>query len=303
MRKIILTVACAVAALASCTKPNNNQPVEMADPANKEYHASFVLDAVDFAEPLITADAPKTIDLTSGGKFLLGFYDIDAEDPASAPLVYKSGTYTVSTTKAPSAGLVFTFAMYGSLTVKEGNGNNWEVEYTGPKGGKYTGSAITGGDKLDSTLATDLCRSWKPTSLIVKVSGDGLDQPVGKTFGSDIKEVLDFLVSKGVNVDPAKYQKYQLQSIDYTEDGLLLINFKEFAIAPFAGHFSLDESKDENIAYNFDLCWEDNPVIPVSGKGSVIVANKVMTLKTDSDVTVKGKNYHIALTIIADEIQ
>lgn len=300
MKRIILTLACAIAALASCTKPNDT-PANMDAPANKEFHANITLDAADFAEPLLTADAPKTVTLTSGGKFLLGFYDTEAAVPASAPLVYKSGKFVV--TKAPSAGMVFSFAMYGSLSIKEIAGNNWQVEYTGPKGGKYSGKAIAIADKFTSSLANDLCRSWKPTSMIVTVSGDDLGTPVGKTFGSDIQEILAFMLSKGVMVDVDKYEKYQLQSIDYTEDGQLFINFKDFAIAPFAGHFDLYESSDENIAYNFDLNWEDTKVIPISGKGGVKVNNSVMTLNTESDITVKGKNYHILLTIIADEIK
>jgi len=304
MKRFFITVACVVAALASCTKPENNTNVEMDDPANKVYHASFTLDKADFAEALKSADAPKTINLTSGGKFLLGFYDVNATDPENAPLVYKSGVYTVTpATRVPSANLIYSFAMYGSLTVKEGSGNNWIVEYTGPRGGKYNGKAITTADKLTGTLAENLCRSWKPTSMVVKVSGGNLTQPVGKTFGSDIKEILDFMVSKGINVDADKYSKYQLQSIDYTEDNLLLINFKDFAIAPFAGHFDLDETKDENIAYNFDLNWEDTKVIPISGKGGVNVTDEVMTLKTESDVTVKGKDYHVSLTIVANEVK
>ena len=300
MKRLILTLACAIAALASCTKPNDT-PKAMDAPANKEFHANISLDAADFAEPLMTADAPKTITVTSGGKFMLGFYDKEAETPASSPLIYKSGEYTV--TKAPSAGMVFNFAMFGSLCIKELEGNNWKVEYTGPKGGKYSGKAIAIADKFTSAFATDLCRSWKPKSMVVTVSGGDLANPVGKTFGADIKEILDFMVSKGVKVDAEKYAKYQLQSIDYTEDGQLLVNFKDFAIAPFAGHFDLDETKDENIAYNFDLNWEDTKVIPISGKGGVKVTNSVMTLNTESDITVKGKNYHVILTIIADEIK
>ena len=300
MKRLILTLACAIAALASCTKPNDT-PKEMDAPANKEFHATITLDATDFAEPLLTAETPKTITVTSGGKFLLGFYDPTATTPESAPLVYKSGEYTI--TKAPSAGMVFTFAKYGSLCLKELVGNNWKVEYTGPKGGKYNGKAISILDKFTSTFANNLCRSWKPTSMIVNVSGGNLTSPVGKTFSADIQEVLAFLVSKGVSVDADKYSKYQLQSIDYTEDGQLFINFKDFAISPFAGHFDLDETKDENISYNFDLNWEDTKVIPISGKGGVKVSNGVMTLNTESDVTVKSKDYHVVLTIIAEEIK
>ena len=300
MKRLVLFIACAIAALASCTKPNNTTK-ELEPAIGKDYHATIKLDATDFTLPLHSGEVPETITVTSGGKYMLGFYDIAVEAPTEAPRVYKSGEYTV--TKAPSAGMIFNFAMYGRLCIKEIADRNWNVEYTGPRGNVYSGRAISIPDKFTSSFANDLCRSWKPTSMIVNVSGDGLDQPVGKTFGADIKEVLDFLVSKGVRVDADKYAKYQLQSIDYTEDGLLMINFKDFAIAPFAGHFDLDETKDENIAYNFDLNWEDTKVIPISGKGGVKITNDVMTLNTESDVTVKGKNYHIALTIIAKEIK
>ena len=106
-----------------------------------------------------------------------------------------------------------------------------------------------------------------------------------------------------MNINAADYEKYSLESIDYTENGMLFINFKDFAIAPFVGDFSLQESKDDNLLYDFSLSWDDNPVIPVTGVGSVTVIDSQMTLYTESDAVVSGKTYHISVSILCDEIK
>ena len=83
----------------------------------------------------------------------------------------------------------------------------------------------------------------------------------------------------------------------------MVINFKDFAIAPFVGNFNLKESQDENLAYNFNLSWEDNPVIPVSGVGSVTVKESKMTLFTESDAVIGDNTYHVSVSIFCDEIK
>ena len=303
MKRIILLAACAIFAFASCTKPAKDSETKLPEPKSKSYHASFTLTDTNFDRPIKAGSIPKTIDLTSGGKFLLGFLDTDAIEPEKAPYKFKSGKYEVLELKAPSADLKFTFAMYGSLIVKQDNGGSWLVEYIEPDGSSHEGAAVLSNDEVSGTLADNICRSWKPKSFIVSASGGDLTSAiVGKKFSADINEVVAYLKEKGIKID-VNYTNYNLESIDFTENGMFLINFKDFAIAPFVGNFSLNESQDDNIAYNFDLAWEDNPVIPVSGNGSVHVDETQLTLYTESDTVISGKEYHISVSIFCDEIK
>ena len=304
MKRLILIAACALVAFASCTKAEKTNETKLSAPKSKSYHASFTLNDTKFDRPIKSGDIPKTIDITSGGKFLLGFLDTDAIEPEKAPFKYKSGKFDVLELKAPSADLKFTFAMYGSLIIKQDNGSgSWLVEYIDPDGSAYEGAAVLTGDEVSGTLADNICRSWKPTSFIISAEGGDLTSAiVGKKFSADINEVVAYLREKGIKID-ASYAKYSLESIDFTENGMILINFKDFAIAPFVGDFTLNESQDDNIAYNFDLAWEDNPVIPVSGNGSIHVDDTQMTLYTESDTEISGKAYHISVSIFCDEIK
>jgi hypothetical protein len=304
MKRLILIAACALFAFAACTKTEKPGDTKLSAPRNKNYHASFTLNDTKFDLPVKNGGIPKTIDITSGGKFLLGFMDTDAIKPEESPLIYKSGKYDVRETKVPSADLKFTFDMYGSLIIKQDNGDgSWLVEYIDPDGSTYSGAAIFTNDKISGVLADNICRSWKPTAFIMSISGGDLTTAiVGKKFSADINEVVKYLKDKGVKID-VNYAKYSLESIDFMESGMILVNFKDFAISPFVGNFSLKESQDNNIAYNFVLSWEDNPVIPVSGNGSVHVDETQLTLYTESDTVISGKEYHISVSIFCDEIK
>ena len=301
MKRFILVAACALVALCACTKPEKNEST-LPVAKYKDYHASYTLKGPNFDGPIKSGKVPQTIDLTSGGKFVLGFRDNDAAKP-DAPLIYKSGIYSVIESKAVSAGLMFIFPMYGDLTIKSNSGNNWEVEYTTASGETFDGTAILTGEQISGELAEDVCRSWKPYQIIVSASGEDMTAIVGKIFNNDISEICSYLKEKGVDINPADYAQYTLESIDFTESGMMVINFKDFAIAPFVGNFNLKESNDENLAYNFNLSWEDNPVIPVSGVGSVTVSGSQLTLYTESDAVISGKTYHISASILCNEIK
>lgn len=303
MKKFLVIASCLLIALTACTKPEK-QESKLPTPTKKEYHASITLSGSKFDRPLKNGDVPKTIELSSGGKFLLGFYDTDAVKPETSPLVYKSGKYTVATAKAIGAGMQFIFPMYGTLTVKGASGNDMEVEYTTQGGESYDGDAVLTNDEVSGALADEICRSWKPTDIIVSASGGNLENAiVGKKFSADIHEIIDYLKSKGMNINAEAFEKYALESFDFTESGLMFINFKDFAIAPFVGNFSLNESQDDNLAYDFSLSWEDQPVIPVKGDGSVTVNGDQLILFTESDVTVQSATYHITITILCSEIK
>lgn len=304
----MLIVACAALAITACTKPEEKDS-KMSTPTNKEFHASYTLTDNTFAAPLKNGSIPKTIELTTGGKFVLGFLDTDALEPGTDPLkaeptIFKSGTYTVTAVKSPSAGLIYTFPKYGTLTIKEGSGDRWVVNYTTAGGDDYTGNAITAKDKITGSTANEVCRSWKPVSILVSASGGDLENAiVGKKFSADINEICQYLKENGVKIDVDEASKYALESIDFTETGRMFIIFKDFAISPFVGNFSLNESKDENLAYDFSLSWEDNPVIPVKGEGSIHVSDGQLTLHTESDVTIQDKTYHIGASILCNEIK
>ena len=107
MKRFFIIALCALFAVAGCTKPEKGSDSKMPLPKNKAYHASFTLNDTKFDRPIKSGDIPKTIELTSGGKFLLGFLDTDAIEPEKAPLAYKSGIYKVLESKAISAGLIF----------------------------------------------------------------------------------------------------------------------------------------------------------------------------------------------------
>ena len=193
--------------------------------------------------------------------------------------------------------------MYGDLTIKSGSGSDWVVAYTTADGASFEGAAILNGEQVSGELAEEVCRSWKPYQFIVSASGDDITAIVGKIFNNDINEICSYLKEKGVNINPADYAQYTLESIDFTESGLMVINFKDFAIAPFVGNFNLKESQDENLAYNFNLSWEDNPVIPVSGVVSVTVKESKMTLFTESDAVIGDNTYQVSVSIFCDEIK
>ena len=306
MKRLFSLFALAAVALVSCSKPANNK-AELVPPENKEFHASFTLTDKSFETPIREGKVPRTIDLTSGGKFLLGFRDNDAVNPDKAPLVYVSGEYTVkkpAETKAPGADLVYFFPMYGNLTIQKGDGGTWNIRYTGPDGQSYGGAAALSDEVVSGSLADQMCRSWKPAKLIISASGGDITTAVvGKVFSADLNEIFAYLQEKGLKINTGDYDKYLLESIDYTESGLFIINFKDFAIAPFVGNFKLDEIKEENLSYNFNLSWVDNPVIPVSGTGEIAVNGDTMSLYTESDVTFNSKTHHIAVTIISTEIK
>ena len=302
MKRLIFAFAIVALALVSCNKFKKTE-TRMELPENKDFHASYVLTDQSFSTPVSSGEIPKTIDLTSGGKFLLGFIDTDASDPATAPLKYVSGEYQILSSKAPSANLIYFFPMYGTLTIKEGTGNNWIIDYTSAKGNSYNGAATLSNEVVSGSLANEICRSWKPTTIIVSASGGDMTAIVGKKFSADLDEIFAYLKEKGVKFNTGDYAQYQLESIDYTETGLFIVNFKDFAISPFVGNFSLQELSDENLEYNFNLSWVDNPVIPVSGKGAVTVTGNEMSLFTESDVVISNKTYHISATIISTEIK
>ena len=303
MKRFVAIASCILIALAGCTKPQQQDNSTLDTPVNKSYHASLTLTDQSFEASQKAGIVPRTISLTSGGKFLLGFYDTEAANPETARLKYKSGIYSVTSSKAPSAGLVFNFPMFGDLIINKGSGSNWDISYIPPAGTTYNGSALLDTDNLSGFTADNLCRSWRPTELIVSASGDGMAAIVGKKFSNDINEIITYLNSKGMKLNPDDYSQYTLESIDYTENGLLLINFKDFAISPFVGNFTLKDSNDDNVAYNFNLAWEDNLMIPVSGLGSVTVTDNQMTLYTESDATLREKKYHIAVSIISTAIK
>lgn len=299
MKRIILIAACALFALAACNKPEKEGEKEMALPKYKEYHAKFSLEDRNFAEAQVEGIVPRTIELTSGGKFILGFYDADA----SSTMRYVSGEYTVTSSKAVSADLIFNFPRYGTLAVNEGSGENWNVSYTPPAGTSYNGAAVVSADILSGEMADDICRSWEPKSIIILASGGDFSTEVGGVFSNDIREIIEYLNGKGMKINPEDFADLSLKSIDYTESGLLLINFKDFAISPFVGNFTLNDSEDENMTYDFNLSWKDQPVIPLKGVGTVIVSDNQMTIRTESDVVVKTKTYHITVSIVCDEIK
>lgn len=300
MKRIYLLAAVVLVAFAACTKPNE---AKLETPKYKAYNVSLTLTDPAFAAGIEDGSIPKTIDISSGGKFLLGFRDNDAANPDTDPLYYVSGEYTVITSKVPSAGIQYNFPKYGVLEMKEGSGNNWSIGYVPPRGTSVAGNAILTNEKVSGQLSNKLCRSWRPTKIIITADGGNLSEAIaGKEFSTDLSEIFTFLKSKGIDIDPGKYAQYTLLSIDFTESGMLFINFKDFAISPFVGNFSLNESQDQNMSYDFNLSWVDNPVIPISGLGSVNISGKQLTLYTDSQATVKGKTYHIISSIICQEI-
>ena len=191
MKRFILVAACALVALCACTKPDKKES-NLPEPKNKDYHASFTLKGSEFAAPIKKGKVPETIEITSGGKFLLGFRDNDAAEP-DAPLIFKSGIYSVIESKAISAGLMFIFPMYGDLTIKSGSGSDWVVAYTTADGASFEGAAILNGEQVSGDLAEEVCRSWKPYQFIVSAAGDDITAIVGKIFNNDINEICSYL--------------------------------------------------------------------------------------------------------------
>ncbi len=304
MKRLFLIACCALIAFASCTKPEGGASTKLTTPKDKEHHASFTLNDKKFDVPIKKGVVPKTVVVTSGGEFLLGFYDNDAAVPEKAPYKYRSGRFSLAGAKAIVAGLRFSFQKYGELLIKEGSGNEWLIDYIAPDGTTYSGVATTSGDKISGVMADNVCRSWKPATILVSASGGNITNAiVGKKFSADLKQIFDFLKDGGMDIDNGAFAQYALESVAFTEGGLFIINFKNFSVSPFVGNFTLKENQEENISYKFDLAWVDNPLIPVTGTGTLTVTGTQLTLFTESDATVKGKTYHVSATIICEEIK
>ena len=293
MKKILTLVAFAALLMTACNKqPQNNN--DLSEPVNKVNHASLTVPAATAG--VAEGKVPFSIELTSGGEFVLGF-KVPGESDS-----YVSGKYTYTPTKAAPG--TYDFGKYGKLVITNTDGTSWPIEYKAPEGTTYPATATAAPDTFTGTMANDLCRIWVPKKIIVTATGEGLsaDAAKGITLNSaDIKEIAAKLNSFGIKIDATKYEQFSIQSISYTESGKLLFNFKDYAIAPLVGNFKITEGKEENLDYDFTVSYLDNPVFAAKGNGTVTVANNMMTLYTKSVVTYNSKNYNVTATVSCEE--
>lgn len=298
MKKILFAVALAALMFTACNKeqvPETDNTSKMALPENKEFHASLVLKG----EPVkINENRLETIDLTSGREFVLGLVKPSNEK------FFVSGTYTVDITKARTE--TYHLGEYGTLVITDRSGNDWPIVFTNADGEVFEAVATPEGDVVSGDLADKLCRNWKPAALTLSAETEG-EIPVGHEFKSaDINEVIDFLRDNNVNIDVESVENledYNLESISFSESGKIFFNFKNYSLSPFVGTFTLSEGKQENLAYDFSLSYDEIEIIPIKGSGTVTVNDGKLVLYTESDVTANGKTYRVTLTIYCNELK
>ena len=296
MKKLFALAAVAALLLSSCDKPE--QKTEMTLPVYKSHHASLTLKRDKFAAEMDRGEIPSTIDLTSAGHFVLGL-----KRPDDGKLTFKAGDFTIQEAKA--GPVTYVFGGYGSLTVKDTDAKSWEITYTTASGTSYETAATVAEDVVTGTMADDLCRTWKPVSITASAKGGDLPASVGgaKEFkGGDLEAIADYLVECGIKVDVSQLLKYNLTDVTFMESGKVFFNFKDSSIEPFVGTFSLKDSSKGNLSYDFSVSWASNPVIPVSGEGTVGVKDGKMSLATESVVTVNSKDYTVTLVFVCEEV-
>lgn len=260
------------------------------------FHGSYVLDGDDFSESVAQGVVPSTVEITSGGRYVLGFVDPGAE--TGSPLVYVTGYYSMGGISSDGTEAVFEFDGYGSIRLRDGKGTVEVLDYVTYLGDIVEGTATTLPDVVYGTLAESIFGSWKPTSLIISVSGGDNEPVMGRIFSPDLKDLFVFLKGYGVEVDEAEYSKYALSVLDFTESGLFVISFENGDTQPFVGDYSLHEERELNIDYDFSKCWDNNPLVPLSGSGFVTVGAGMLSFYTETDVDVRGTGYHVSVSIL-----
>ena len=294
MKKLFILAAIAAAMLTACTKPE--QKSEMALPSYKTSHASLTFRTDKFAAEFGSGVLPVTVELTSDGRYIIG-----RKRQEDGKTEYKTGTFTLQQVKA--SPIAYDLSPYGRIVVKDPDVKPWVITFT--VGGKeYEVTADVAADIITGAFADDLCRNWKPASIVVSAKGGDLPASLGaaKTFtGGDLKAVGDYLVENGIKVDVAKFSKFNIDSIEFTESGKVFINFKDTSVDPYFGTFTISGGKENNFSYDFKLAYEDNPVIPVKGVGTVSVKNSMMSFYTESEVQSGGKVYSVSLTVVCNK--
>ncbi len=303
MKRFIIALAAVALALTACNKPQEGgKESKMETPVRKDFHASVKLTRSDnVALAIDEGKVPETVKLTSGGEFLLGFNKAKTAKPE-----FKAGKFDVVLLKA-GAHVKFVFPGYGSLEVEDTDANPWTVTYTDEDGNTYTTTAQKDADKLNGSVADNLCRSWKPEAITVAASGDGIPDKmkVGKKFNTaSIREIAQYLKDEGgLNIKVDEFAKYEIESLAVTEDGAIIFNFKDYAIAPFVGSCDLLNKTEDNLTYDFSVSYEDNPVIPVKGVATVTVKGGKLTFYTESKITAGGKQYDATVSVNFSELK
>lgn len=297
MKKIFTVVACAAVLLTACTKPEQTTETLPA-PAHKNHHASLTFSREEFANEIDNGILPITLDLTSDGHFVMC-----KVNPADGKQRFVVGEYTF--TEVKSRTIRYDLGVEGKLEVLDPEANRWKVKFTTGSGASYDVSASLVKDRITGAFADDLCRSWRPVTLIVSAKGGDLPASVGvaKTFkvGGDLKAIANYLHESGVQVTVEQVAKFNIKNILFTEAGKVYFNFKDSSLQPYSGTYNINAGKEENFSYNFDISYQDNPVIPVKGDGTITFTKKQMSLYTEADVTVSGKVYRVSLTIVCEE--
>ena len=295
MKKFFAIAACAACLLAACDKLEQEKD-SLPQPDYKPYHGNIFIPGGNE----VSGDLPDEIELTSDGIAI-----IIRKNPKEGRKRYRTVRYRVN--KKDDGSIEIDLGDDdGKIVVKDHGSDNPEIIFTDPENKEHkAGGKIGGGDVITGPFADNLCRSWKPSSVIVSAKGGELPASLGvaKTFdvGGDLKAVAEHLKTNGIDVDVALISQFDIDRIIFTETGKIIYIFKSSALEPYVGSYTLKDAKEDNFTYDFSMAWSENPVIPVKGGGTITITAGTMSVYTLVEITVDGVTYQVSLTIVSKE--
>ena len=272
--------------LASCEKEKKQDKLPV--PQYKELHAKISFDTPELAKYIEGERLPSFIEITSSGCYIA---NIKRNGKAS----FVIDKFTVETRSTATFRLN---ALGATLRVEyDAAGNPTKAAYSSLSGDFNIDVAVSGsGDKIKGTVADDLCRNWKVKNTYISAEGEGLSSGLATTklfSGADFREMAAYFAENGVNVNPSEFEGYRLERVIFTETGSFVFDFAKDD--PYIGAFEVGTNDSFN--YNFRVNHKDNPVVGISGNGTVVREEKTLTLNLNTNVTYSGKNYKVQITL------
>lgn len=276
--KIILIAACGAALLASCNK--GDTPKSLPTPAQ------------DQAACTIT---PKSndVEINVGGKTLLlgsvefyrsGRYSIDTiierevvpnstkADSPTNHYVY-TGTYTESNGVYSLSGDITT-----TMTVNANEGTLQSALLSTSIQITVIPGKVTSAGSLEDLMF----RSWAIKTLNLNMNNGSIEKKWDFTDNKNVSVVAAYLKEKKVNIDVAKFSKYDVKEISFGTSSIS-VSFTDTSVSDFYGSFNLSGTiAQATFIYNLsDVLPEDNPFLNAKAKGKVAFKGNDLVLSLD----------------------
>lgn len=272
--------------LASCEKEKKQDKLPV--PQYKELHARIAFDSPEFAKHIEEERLPSSIEVTSSGYYI-------AQIKKNGKKAFVIDKFTVETRSTA----VFRLNSLGATLQVEydSEGNPTKAVYSSLAGDFNIDVAVSGsGDKIKGSVADDLCRNWKVKNTYISAEGEGLSSGLATTkvfSGADFREMAAYFADNGIKVDPSDFEGYRLDRVIFTETGSFLFDFANED--PYLGVFEV--GANDAFSYNFRTNHKENPIVGISGNGTVVREGSTLTLNMFSNVTYDGKKYKAQLTL------